>query len=392
LARRTPAGTRALIWRSATIAVPVVCVGNLLQLHSLTAAVPGALAAPLIALGQLQLAETDGAVVEGALRSARGAVSMTALVWALVTVWLGGAIGIACWFAAGWRSVRVVRAGARHVSDLRWMQSLEEARIVLGVRQPVALLAADVSVPITCGIVRPSIIVPAAALAWSAEERRAALLHEMGHVRGADLAFALLARATCVVLWFHPGVWWVAHRLRAECEHAADDRVLVAGVRASDYAELLVATAARVLGRGVAHGPALALSEGGGLRSRLTAIVDTTRDRRAPLGRTMAFAVAVTVVVAAPAATVRLAPTREVLTTLMRDARWESRAYAVIGLAQRADSVDVARAAAEGDPSPRVRAWAKLALSRNAVQLMAPLAEPTPRVRAPQPSRAGSPI
>jgi hypothetical protein len=46
----------------------------------------------------------------------------------------------------------------------------------------------------------------------------------------------------------------------------------------------------------------------------------------------------------------------------MLDARWESRAYAVLGLAQRQDSIGVARSAAELDPNPRVRAWARYAL------------------------------
>jgi hypothetical protein len=59
---------------------------------------------------------------------------------------------------------------------------------------------------------------------------------------------------------------------------------------------------------------------------------------------------------------VELSPSRDVLASLMRDVRWESRAYAVIGLARRADSVAVARSAAELDPSPRVRAWARYAL------------------------------
>jgi hypothetical protein len=53
-----------------------------------------------------------------------------------------------------------------------------------------------------------------------------------------------------------------------------------------------------------------------------------------------------------------------VLTTLMLDAQWESRAYAVLGLAQRADSVAVAQSAAEEDPNPRVRAWARYALDQ----------------------------
>jgi hypothetical protein len=61
---------------------------------------------------------------------------------------------------------------------------------------------------------------------------------------------------------------------------------------------------------------------------------------------------------------VQLVPTRDVLTTLMQDDRWDTRAYAVVRLAERADSVEVARAAARTDPSPRVRAWARYALAQ----------------------------
>jgi hypothetical protein len=68
-----------------------------------------------------------------------------------------------------------------------------------------------------------------------------------------------------------------------------------------------------------------------------------------------------------PLATARLAPTRQVLTSLMGETRWESRAWAVVRLAQRADSVDVARSAARHDPDPAVRAWARYALARGQV-------------------------
>jgi hypothetical protein len=107
----------------------------------------------------------------------------------------------------------------------------------------------------------------------------------------------------------------------------------------------------------------LALSRRDGLRGRLDAVLDARRIAR-PLARGwLAVAAALTLGVAGPISAVQLAPTRDVLTTLMQDGRWESRAYAVVGLARRADSVAVARAAAERDPSPRVRAWARYALS-----------------------------
>jgi len=94
----------------------------------------------------------------------------------------------------------------------------------------------------------------------------------------------------------------------------------------------------------------------------LAAVLDVRHDPRPLKRRWIGAAATMTLCVAGPMSTVQLAPTRSVLTTLMADARWESRAYAVLGLAQRPDSVAVARSAAEQDPSPTVRAWARYAL------------------------------
>jgi hypothetical protein len=76
----------------------------------------------------------------------------------------------------------------------------------------------------------------------------------------------------------------------------------------------------------------------------------------------MLVAAVLTLGIALPMSVAQLAPTREILTRLMREPAWESRAYAVIGLARRPDSVAVVRSAAALDPSPRVRALAEAAL------------------------------
>jgi hypothetical protein len=87
----------------------------------------------------------------------------------------------------------------------------------------------------------------------------------------------------------------------------------------------------------------VALSGTTGVRGRLRAIVDTSRVVRAPSRRALATASLVSAMAALPIGAIRVAPTRDVLTTLMRDGHWESRAYAVVHLAQRPDSVEVAR-------------------------------------------------
>ncbi|HEX3868092.1 MAG TPA: M56 family metallopeptidase, partial [Gemmatimonadaceae bacterium] len=222
----------------------------------------------------------------------------------------------------------------------------------------------EAAVPMTWGVLRPVVVLPPIARTWDDAQRRIVVLHELAHVRAGDWAFNLAARVVCALYWFHPGAWWIAHGLRADCELACDDRVIAAGVRRSDYAELLVAAANALLNPVPATG--IALSQRGGLRARLAAVLDVRRDVR-PLRRGWAAAVtAITLALACPMSAIQLAPTRDVLTTLMLDARWESRAYAVLGLAQRADSIAVARSAAERDPSPRVRAWARYALGEQA--------------------------
>jgi hypothetical protein len=183
----------------------------------------------------------------------------------------------------------------------------------------------------------------------------------VAHVASGDVAFSLAGRVVCALLWFHPGAWWAAARLRGECEMACDDRVLHEGVRPSDYARLLVQTAAECGMPRWAAPAARALVWHVGLRARLAAIV-VPHDTRGPARAVLVLTACLTLTLATPLAAVRLAPTRQVLTALMHDARWESRAYAVTGLAQRSDTVAVARAAATSDPSPRVRAWAALAL------------------------------
>ena len=54
----------------------------------------------------------------------------------------------------------------------------------------------------------------------------AVLVHELAHIRRHDAwvhAFQLLAEA---LLFYHPAVWWVSHRIREEREYCCDDLVV----------------------------------------------------------------------------------------------------------------------------------------------------------------------
>jgi beta-lactamase regulating signal transducer with metallopeptidase domain len=286
----------------------------------------------------------------------------------ILVVYGAGVLSVlASTFVALWRARRLLERA--RPADAGWRLAADEARSMLSLRRRIrVLISRDVSVPVTWGYWRPVVVLPASLPKWNASERRLVMLHEAEHARSGDWLFALAARAACALYWFHPAVWWTANQLRADCELACDERVVAAGVRRSDYADLLVrAVDALASARGADVLPALALSRRVGLRGRLSALLEAPREARPLARRWAAAATAATLIASAPLSAVELAPTREVLTTLMSDTRWESRAYAVLGLAQRPDSIAVARSAAALDPSPRVREWARYALGRQAV-------------------------
>lgn len=359
--RRSSAQGRTLAWRSAIVVLLLIVVGRQFPLHWMAWVVPSTLAAPLVALGRVQVMSVNGALDAGEPAANTGVAAVMLFVYAMgvVAVFASTLLGL-------WRARRIL--GRARPADVDWICALNDARGMLGIRRRIrVLISRDVSVPLTWGYWRPVILLPAALPKWRASERRLVMLHEVEHARSGDWLFALAARAACAVYWFHPAVWWTANRLRVDCELACDERVVAAGARRSDYADLLVRAVDALTIRADDELPALALSRRGGLRTRLSALVDAPREAR-PLARRWAVAAtAATLIASAPLSAVELAPTRDVLTTLMSDTRWESRAYAVLGLAQRPDSIAVARNAAALDPSPRVREWARYALDRHAV-------------------------
>ena len=90
--------------------------------------------------------------------------------------------------------------------------------------------------PVTWGITRPVILLPAGSTAWPDGRLSTVLLHELLHVRRFDLLAQAIAQAACSVFWFHPLAWLGLREQRREREQACDDAVLRLGVPAHDYA------------------------------------------------------------------------------------------------------------------------------------------------------------
>jgi len=145
-------------------------------------------------------------------------------------------------------------------------------------RGPDVRLSSALMTPITWGVVRPVILLPAYLLEWPAEKYAAMVRHEQAHIDRQDWLWQTFAECLTAVLWFHPLVWLAAARLRSEAEHAADDRVLTVGTGASSYAQQLLDIARR-LKQHPPHAAVAMIRRPRALESRIAAILDPSRPR-----------------------------------------------------------------------------------------------------------------
>ena len=225
-----------------------------------------------------------------------------------VALWIAIALALLGRLAIGAIAARQLVRRAVPVRDPSWRQLLQDAQEMAGVEGTVRLYeSTDVGMPVTLGVLRPTIVMPPVATSWSEERRLTVLVHELAHIRRNDVATCLVARVACAVHWMNPLVWRAARKLRDECERACDDLVIRAGMTASTYADDLLDI---VRNAGTSRSPAVALpmAQRSDFEGRLLAILDPIGPRRAP-SRVRSLAVAVFVAaIAMPLAAMAPAP------------------------------------------------------------------------------------
>jgi HEAT repeat protein/beta-lactamase regulating signal transducer with metallopeptidase domain len=183
-----------------------------------------------------------------------------ALPW-LVVLWTAGVIVLSLRLARGWRSARRLKTEGTQSVTAPLRDALARCAARLGVTRSVELLeSAIIQVPAVIGWLRPVILVPASALTGLTPQQLELLLtHELAHVRRHDYLVNLFQSVIETLLFYHPAVWWVSHRIREEREHCCDDIVVRICGDADLYASALVG-----MERLRAAPPRLALAATGG--------------------------------------------------------------------------------------------------------------------------------
>jgi len=94
--------------------------------------------------------------------------------------------------------------------------------------------------PAVLGWFRPVVLLPVRALTGLTEEQiEAVIAHELAHIRRLDCFVNLFQIAAETLLFYHPAVWWVSQRIRAERENCCDDEAISVCGDAVNYARAL---------------------------------------------------------------------------------------------------------------------------------------------------------
>ncbi|MEO2013789.1 MAG: M56 family metallopeptidase [Fuerstiella sp.] len=89
---------------------------------------------------------------------------------------------------------------------------------------PMLVKSRETIVPQVVGLLKPVILLPAAAVnRLSVDELELILTHELAHVRRHDMWVHLLQRLTETMLFFNPAVWFLSHRISEVREYCCDD-------------------------------------------------------------------------------------------------------------------------------------------------------------------------
>ncbi len=205
---------------------------------------------PLAPLAQRSNADVEAAMTDPVESAAGPGARLT---WQGAAVLLWG-VGVLAFVVLVIRRVLFVRrlVAQGHPAQGEPADLLEECRRRMNIRRPVGmkLLSGSFS-PAVCGLRRPTILLPEALLTrLTPDNLRAVLIHELAHVKRADLWVNSLQTVLQITYFYNPLVWLANAIVRRVREQAVDEMSLVAlGAEARSYGNTLIDVAEMALGR-----------------------------------------------------------------------------------------------------------------------------------------------
>ena len=231
------------------------------SLESSSGGAPGSAPQPLPLAG-----DVDAFAPRGSWPESIAAAARPVLPWA-VLFWAGGVVVLALRQLGGWIAAERLKRLAAPFDSQDLLATVSRLATAMRVSRPVNVLESMlVRVPTVIGWLRPVILLPVGvATGLTAAQLEAILAHELAHIRRYDYLVNLLQALVETLLFYHPAVWFISRRIRAERENCCDDIAVAAGAERFSYAESLLHVARRAYqtGQGQSLTPAPALGATG---------------------------------------------------------------------------------------------------------------------------------
>ena len=160
----------------------------------------------------------------------------------LVSIWALGVFLLSLRLIVGWRAVQKLRFTGRATNNQTVLAILDDlkSKVCLRVSIPIRE-SAEILSPMVIGWIKPVILFPACAITkLSPDQLTAILAHELAHIRRADYLVNLIQSAIEIILFYHPGVWWISAQIRRERENCCDDLAVQICENKHDYIEALL--------------------------------------------------------------------------------------------------------------------------------------------------------
>jgi hypothetical protein len=143
--------------------------------------------------------------------------------------WLVGQVGL-------WRLLRSASAPPAFVTRL--LADLTRDSMY----SPRVLRSHRIRVPVSCGLIHPTVLLPANLCESEQQARlRWILAHELTHLKRRDVWSCLLFALGGIVFFYCPWFWWLRRQARLCQEYVADAAVVEASAEPEEYAQFLLA-------------------------------------------------------------------------------------------------------------------------------------------------------
>jgi beta-lactamase regulating signal transducer with metallopeptidase domain len=166
--------------------------------------------------------------------------SWNILSW-LVAAWLAGVSFFSVRFAGGFLLLEYKRRSQSTIPNAGILALCQDVQRQLGLERAIRYLECCwLQAPAVIGWLRPIVMLPVAALTGLSEAQlRAVIAHELAHIRRFDVFVNIFQILVETLLFYHPAVWWLNKRIRAERELACDEIAVAASGSRLEYAQAL---------------------------------------------------------------------------------------------------------------------------------------------------------